>query len=214
MVSVVFGEMVPKTRGAALSHRDGAADRRCRCCGRGALYAWFIVVLDRSSNAAALAAARAAGDAPSRAFAGGDRAAHRREPRRRAARAAGTGAAAPRAASRAARRAAADGAARSPGGDRDRDAARATCCASSRPAPTAGCRSIAARSTTSSASCTPRTSSRTSCERGRAGSLAGADQADPARARDDGRRSPARLPARAAQPPGARRRRGGARRRH
>ena len=155
--------------------RDGAEDRRAASSHRDraphdaadALVGPALRVVHRRPRSqlerAALAAAGAAGDAPSRALARGDRAAHRREPRRRAARAAGTGAAAPRAAPRAAQRRPVDGAARSPGRDRDQDARSATSCASSRPARTAGSRSTAARSTTSPASCTPRTSSPTSC---------------------------------------------------
>ena len=91
-------------RRAALSHRDRAAHHACRCCGRARLYAWFIVVLDRSSNVLRSLLRVPPATAPPRALARGDRAAHRREPRRRPARAAGAGAAAPRAAPRAARR--------------------------------------------------------------------------------------------------------------
>ena len=104
--------------------RDGAEDRRAPVSRRrprslttlpmlwsGKLYAWFIVILDRSSNLLRYAAARAAGDPPARALAGGDRPADRREPRRRPARAAGTGAAPPRPPARPPRRAPTDGAA-------------------------------------------------------------------------------------------------------
>ena len=118
MVSVVFGEMVPKTDRAPSSHRDGAAHHAA-----DALVGPALRVVHRRARSqlepAALAAPGAAGDTPSRALARGDWAAHRREPRRRAARAAGAGAAAPRAAPRTARRAATDGAARSAGGDRE-----------------------------------------------------------------------------------------------
>ena len=92
---------------------------------------------------AALAAARAVGDAPPRALAGRDRAAHRREPRRRAARAAGAGPAAPRASPRTARRAAVDGAARASRGDRAHDADARRAPHRRHAARTAGCRSFA-----------------------------------------------------------------------
>ena len=159
MLSVILGELVPKIARAAAPDHGRRSSPCCRCSGRCGVYAWSIVAARTAAACCCCKLLRVPSTgAPPRALARGDRAAHRGEPRRRPARAAGAGAAASRAPARPARRAAADGAARAAGGDRCVDAVRATCCASSPRARTAGCRSIAARSTTSSASCTPRTS--------------------------------------------------------
>ena len=129
---------------------------------------------------------------PPRALAGRDRAADRREPRRRPARAAGAGAAAPGAAARPAHRAAADGAARR-GWRRSKRRRRSTrCCGSWRRARTAGCPSIAARSTTSSASCTRRMSCCDFVERAAAATVMSLLRPTRPRPETHARRSPAR----------------------
>ena len=194
----------PEIHRAAVSHARGAGHRAADAMVAAA-FAWSIVLLNGSGVLLLQLLGVPTHGPSSRALPGGDRAPDRREPRRRSARAAGAGAAPSRAAARTAHRPSVDGAARAARGHRRSRRPCPTCCASSPRAHTAGCPSTAARWTTSSASCTPKTSV-TALHRSTAArrSLARCC-ARFVRVPDSmPGRPPARLPARAAEPSGAR----------